>query len=109
MVAVTIGPVHNLSHSNKKLMVLMSAIFASFSSRWTVQRCHPIHHLTVGTSADFTTAPKVLTITPIYLVAAPIKKIGRPFLFRDPIIGTSSYFGADSATKKTLTDTYNTA
>jgi hypothetical protein len=34
------------------------------------------------------------------LMAAKIKKIGRPFVFKGLIIGTSPYFGADSATKK---------
>jgi hypothetical protein len=38
--------------------------------------------------------------TVISLGAAQIKKIGRPFLFKGLMIGTSSYFGADAATKK---------
>jgi hypothetical protein len=41
-----------------------------------------------------------LCLTELVSVAAKSLKIGCPFLFKGLIIGTCSYFGVDSATKK---------
>jgi hypothetical protein len=41
-------------------------------------------------------------LTSGFFSGCPNQEIGRPFLFKGPILGTSSYFVVDSATKKTL-------
>jgi hypothetical protein len=40
--------------------------------------------------------------TVLFLVAAKTQKIGGPILFKDLIIGTSSYLGSNSATNKNI-------
>jgi hypothetical protein len=44
-------------------------------------------------------------VTSDFFSGCPIQEIGQTFLFKGHKVGTCSYFGADSATKKSLVTT----